>query len=300
MRFPSARILILVTSFVLFANEPGASAALYGGEGVEFSTDFRSGAKYRFGCGEGSIDHSLYVRVLKASFEESGTLTVTGGPGSDRRPTTHPAWYFGRFAGASLFLNVVYLVEGKPVVTPSVLRLGARGQIGNCVPDQGALAAGEYGGNHLQIQVRDPRSFQPGPFVQFQFDCAHGYLKGDSIHVSQNGAFFEAGTYVHSQEGTAPKEYPVRYFGFIHRGDSILLSIDFAGSGYPGGEPINSHLAVRGRRAELNRCVRKIADPTTDGRSELGSLHKKRKSQGAEIPGIRIAKTGSLPPTTLK
>jgi hypothetical protein len=133
-------------------------------------------------------------------------------------------------------------------MTAFTLMLGAGttcGGAGPVGPGQNRVPAGQWGGQHVGMEVTDSGA-------ELEFDCAHGRIV-EPLALDASGRFDAKGTYTPEQPGPRREDESsarnVRYSGRVE-GSSMTLTI---GAG-EGSADLGSFRLERGRTPAIRKC----------------------------------------------
>jgi hypothetical protein len=140
--------------------------------------------------------------------------------------------------------------EGPFVHTGAMILLivfGATcGGSGPTSPGQQRVANGQWGGQHVGMEVTDSGA-------QLEFDCAHGRID-EPLTLAESGRFELKGTYTAERPGPRREDdsaaRAARYRGRVE-GKSMTLTID---SGESSSDPIGSFTLVHGKPPVIRKC----------------------------------------------
>lgn len=117
---------------------------------------------------------------------------------------------------------------------------------GPIAPGQQRLPTGQWGGQHVGMEVSDSGA-------QLEFDCAHGGID-EAIVLSKDGRFDVKGTYAQERPGPRREDdnaaRPVRYVGEVE-GKTMRLTIR-AGDGST--DAIGSYTLEHGKAGVIRKC----------------------------------------------
>jgi hypothetical protein len=108
------------------------------------------------------------------------------------------------------------------------------------------LAAGDWGGKHVRMEVSDGGAL-------LEFDCAKGSIEGP-VTLDAEGRFAASGKLAREgfgprDEDAAPKGVPARYTGEV-KGESMTLNVTLAETR----EEVGTYTLTRGGRGRLWKC----------------------------------------------
>jgi hypothetical protein len=121
------------------------------------------------------------------------------------------------------------------------------GGTGPTMPSQQRVANGQWGGQHVGMEVNDSGA-------QLEFDCAHGRIDG-AIALTESGRFEAKGTYTQERPGPRREDEEnarvVRYSGRID-GKSMTLTID---AGQNSSDAIANYTLELGKTPVIRKCL---------------------------------------------